>query len=1457
MGRIPDELAQGLKHHQAGQLQEAEAAYQRILRVDPRHADALHLLGVIGQQRGEPALAAELIGKAIATNSSNAVYHTNLGAAQQALGNFRDSEESYRRAIRLQPRYPDAHFNLGVLLAGRGEIAAAQQAYEQAVRIKPELAEAHVNLGNIHKSLGRLNEAEAAFRRAIRARPSYSLAHYNLGNLFHDQQRLEEAVDSYERALKYAPRSLDILYNLGTACLAAEQVDRAVAALQQAIAIAPDNARAHNNLGLARRKEGNLSGARQCFERACTLSPPFAEAHNNLGSVQSALGNFDAAVESYRKAIELSPRLTTAHTNLGIACRSLGDHIAARDAFEAVVQCAPEDAEGHVHLGSAYEALGEPELAAGVYEIALELDPEHSVAAFNLGNALASAGQLAEAAEAYRRAIRLRSDFAQAHNNLGQVLQSLGNLEQAEASYRRALDLDPEYATACNNLGAALYARGRWSDATELFYRALSIDPRHEQANTNLGSLLKNRGQVEGARACFERVLADHPDRNKVRVLQSTMLRPVYRSMEELHATRTEFEQSVASLLDSGIRLDPRTDEMPGIFFLPYQGLNDRDIQLELARLYPVERVPPERVVRQRSPGDKLRIGFISHHFRNHTIAYLMQGMIARLSRSKFEVTVLSVGDHRDDLAESIRRQCDHYVVLPENLAISRKRIAEAQLDVLFYADVGMDPFTYTLAFHRFAPVQCVTWGHPVTTGIPNMDYFISSDLVEPPGAQHHYTERLVKLNGLPTYYLRPQVRPGTADRSRYGIPADCHLYLCPQSLFKIHPEFDPLLAEILRRDPQGLVAFIEGLEPEWTGLLEARIRREHPDIVDRVRFLPKQNHDDFLGLLSACDVMLDPLHFGGGNTTYEGLALGTPIVTLPSEYMRGRVTAACYRKMGLTDCIARNTHEYVDFALRLGADPNYRRTMQSRILAQNHVLYEDEAMLRELETFLEDAVARVGSGSPRAGLSTASEETSDSLVDPTVPSNEIPPEASVSESHDSAPTPGSTSGRSRRKLRSTPANPPAFAHRQPLASRPFRSVMSAPHSPLPDILRACTCPACGHHVAVPFYDGGKQPLATVAWPRSPEEARGMKRLPLTFMRCVECGHVYNRDFNYAEVPYSEKPNLMFNRGAVWTDHLRNVRDLILEAMPAQPVVVEVGCGEGHLLRALAECRPTGRYIGFDPSNAINTGDGLIEGRRELFEPTKHLAELRPDLIVSRHVLEHLMNPLGFVQAISFAASWENVETRLFIEVPCIDQVIRIGRTVDFFYEHNSNFTTTSLERLLSRCASDVEKVARGYNDEVVYGLARFCRRRDQVQFAAEAIAFRERTERQRLSMAAELEQLLAGGAKVVVWGGTGKAAAFINQHGLDATRFPLVVDSDADKAGTFVPGMGQEIRFRDCLLTDPVDVILIATQWRAGDIVLEIQRTKIPYRRIVLEHDGRLVDYFNGEHPYRIGEAA
>jgi len=404
--------------------------------------------------------------------------------------------------------------------------------------------------------------------------------------------------------------------------------------------------------------------------------------------------------------------------------------------------------------------------------------------------------------------------------------------------------------------------------------------------------------------------------------------------------------------------------------------------------------------------------------------------------------------------------------------------------------------------------------------------------------------------------------------------------------------------------------------------------------------------------------------------------------------------------------------------------------------------------------------------------------------------------------------------------------------------------------SDIEDMLHEATCPACGHHVAVTFFTG-HQPLATIAWPASAEEALSMKLLPLDFMRCVDCGHVFNIAFDYEAVPYSQKPNLMFNKGALWSGFLTGLRDNLLKRLPERPVVVEIGHGDGSFLAALADERPNGRYFGFDP-NGASTGGGPVTLRAELFEPSRHLAEIKPDLIITRHVLEHLANPLGFLQRLSFAAGQSETGCLIYLEVPCIDRVIETGRTVDLYYEHNSQFTSNSFSRMLARCASRVEEIGHGYDGEVIFGLARIGGSPAQVAIAAEATLYGDAARRAERVIRQQLASLHSAGRKVAIWGGTGKSAAFMNRYGVDAMRFPIVVDSDPAKTGTFVPGTGQQIRERDWLLANPVHTIIIPPQWRAADIVAEMDQDGIAVRRVAIEHNGRLIDYFNDPHPYR-----
>jgi len=401
------------------------------------------------------------------------------------------------------------------------------------------------------------------------------------------------------------------------------------------------------------------------------------------------------------------------------------------------------------------------------------------------------------------------------------------------------------------------------------------------------------------------------------------------------------------------------------------------------------------------------------------------------------------------------------------------------------------------------------------------------------------------------------------------------------------------------------------------------------------------------------------------------------------------------------------------------------------------------------------------------------------------------------------------------------------------------------------DGMRATTCPACGFHVAVLFYDGGRQPLATLGWPRSAEEACAMPRLPLEFVRCVDCGHVFNAAFDYTQVPYTDQPNRMFNRGRRWSAFLERVRGEMLGRLGARPVVVEIGHGAGHLLEALARERPAGRYLGFDPHGASASEHPAVEFRRALFLPERHLAELRPELIVSRHVLEHLTDPLGFVQSLSFAAAAAGLRPLLYLEVPCVDRALETGRIEDFYYEHNSHFTTESFSRMLARSFTSIDALEHGYNGEVVYSFLRLKGRLEHLEHARAARAFRQWAETSRSTIALELTSLHLAGKRVAVWGGTGKSAAFLQAYGVDAGRFPLVVDSDPEKAGTYVPGTGQRIEYRDALVGARVDVLLIPTQWRARDIVEEAERAGIRCERVLIPHGGRLVDYVGGEHPY------
>jgi CRISPR-associated protein Csy1 len=261
----------------------------------------------------------------------------------------------------------------------------------------------------------------------------------------------------------------------------------------------------------------------------------------------------------------------------------------------------------------------------------------------------------------------------------------------------------------------------------------------------------------------------------------------------------------------------------------------------------------------------------------------------------------------------------------------------------------------------RLAPRQYSAWGHPVTTGHPTIDSYFSCAAMEPVDGESHYTEKLIRLPGIGTRFRRPTL-PAPIEREAYGLPRDATLLLCPQSLFKIHPDNDALFARVLIANPKAMIVLFAGSHPAVTDQFMRRLGRcfeQHGlPIRERTRMLPQLPHEDYLAVNLACDAMLDTMRWSGGQTSVDALNCGLPVVTLPGSMMRGRQSAGMLSLLGVHELIAADADDYARIATRLAQDVAWRAEVAERIRERNGRLFDDPAPLEVLEAFYHEAVS-------------------------------------------------------------------------------------------------------------------------------------------------------------------------------------------------------------------------------------------------------------------------------------------------------------------------------------------------------------------------------------------------------------------------------------------------------------------------------------------------------------------
>lgn len=691
--------------------------------------------------------------------------------------------------------------------------------------------------------------------------------------------------------------------------------------------------------GTRHHQAGRLAQARVLYQRVLTLDPRQPDALNLLGMIDHAHGNTQLALSRIRQAIAINPHVPGFHTNLGIVLHAGGDNPGAARSLQRALQIKPDHLAALYNLGVVQQAQGEFGPAAQTYLVALRINPHLRDVWNNLGNCQARTGQAEAALQSFRRAVAIDPHFMTARANVAGLLLTMGDLDGAERMCRESLQRQTDQAEAHNTLGLVLMKRSRLPEAASAFRAALSARPDYDEAALNLGNALFELGDQEGAIAQYRSIIARSPDHATARLALAVAAIPMMSSSPE------QSERVPGDFLQALQELETWAASRPGAlggsvgsaqpFLLAYRL---QDITAPLARfgrLIGREAAlahPPAGRSNRTVPGrSRLRLGIVSGQVRTHPVwQIILRGIVEGLDRERFDLRLYDTGTFRDAETDGAARSVDHYRRQPLTVEGWAHHISNDAPDILLYPEVGMDPVAGALAPLRLAGLQVASWGHPVSTGLPSMDLYLSGDALEPEDAASHYTERLIRLpaTGVLTRFGAPQSRRWSGPPRQPGV---VRFALCQQPM-KFAPQDDALLARIAKE--AGVCEFwvVQSAKHTWASerlmeRLASAFAAAGLDPTAHLRSAPWMDQAEFLGFLDEMDVMLDCPAFSGYTTAWQAIHRGTPIVTLEGPAMRQRLAAGLLRQIGHTEGIAQDAGHYVALAVEQG-----RRSMTDSV---------------------------------------------------------------------------------------------------------------------------------------------------------------------------------------------------------------------------------------------------------------------------------------------------------------------------------------------------------------------------------------------------------------------------------------------------------------------------------------------------------------------------------------------
>lgn len=622
--------------------------------------------------------------------------------------------------------------------------------------------------------------------------------------------------------------------------------------------------------------------------------------------------------------------------------------------------------------GAAARAVGDQVKAEKFWTDALNHDPKNSHVLNNMGIAHRETGRLESALEYFKRALDV-APTAAIHNNLGVLYYNLRRFKEAAEEYQKAVKINPQYAEAWANLGNALKDLHQSSLALKAYEKALELNPDFAWALSCMAHIQQKLTNATKAIEYANRAREIEPENAEIQLTSLNTLLPLRPETEKEGA---DYLRAFALRLDelslwagTGIRLK-KLGERVGYsqpYFIAYRKGNHKEVLSRYGQLMckASKAYRPDVAVTAKplNAPRKIRFCIVSGFIFRHSVwDIILKGIVLNLDPSKFELIICHTGSTVDDQTEIAKNRSAIYIQGPKTHDDWVKTLMGLEIDVLMYPEVGMDPYSMQMATLRIAPLQMTSWGHPMTSGLPTLDWYLSGDLLEPDLAQEHYSEKLIKLAGVGvcTYQLEIQPRQLILKNdSGNAYEGKVCLYLC-QHAFKYTDEAIDLLGQVAKKSPDSVYIIVKDNKyPEAFNIAIEQLRRKFDELkidhAGRIFLLPWMNRAQFLGSFKHVHIYLDLPGFSGYTTAWQALSQGCPVVTLNGEYLRQRLASGLLMAIDEKEYIAADVEEYVNIIYKLsnevlGAnwDANERRY---RLKEKIKDLNEDVTPVRQLES--------------------------------------------------------------------------------------------------------------------------------------------------------------------------------------------------------------------------------------------------------------------------------------------------------------------------------------------------------------------------------------------------------------------------------------------------------------------------------------------------------------------------